>query len=131
GGGLSGSTFGADLRVPEWQSNLNLEGRVIDGGFAGTLSAATPLAPAMSRGLPMSVRDGEITLDGEWRWLDEPTVDARLRGRDLAMDWGSIEARDLDADLSVGWRNGKAALSTRQPLTLASLDVGVPISDIR
>ena len=38
--------------------------------------------------------------------------------------------RDLDAELALNWDDGAAHLATVTPLTLASLDVGVPITDL-
>lgn len=128
---LNGTTFGADLRVPQWDTTLSLSGRARGRGYAGTLSGAAPLRPVMSRGLPMSLQGGDLSLDGDWRWADTLTLDGRLRGRDLALDWGSVQARDLDLELALGWDGERPSLATVTPLTLARLDVGVPITNIR
>ena len=77
------------------------------------------------------VQGGDLTLDGEWRWADVPHLAGRLSGRDVDLDWGSVQARDLDAELALNWDDGAAHLATVTPLTLASLDVGVPITDLR
>nr|WP_275579324.1 YdbH domain-containing protein [Alloalcanivorax marinus] len=79
----------------------------------------------------MSLQGGDLSLDGDWRWTDTLTLDGRLRGRDLALDWGSVQARDLDLELALGWDGQRPSLATVTPLTLARLDVGVPITDIR
>ena len=128
---LDGARFGASLRVPQWDTTLSLAGRARGTGYAGTLSGATPLRPVMSRGLPMSLQGGELSLDGNWRWANTLTLDGRLRGQDLALDWGSVQARDLDLELALGWDGQRPSLATVTPLTLARLDVGVPITDIR
>ncbi|QJX01985.1 hypothetical protein HML84_06755 [Alcanivorax sp. IO_7] len=82
-------------------------------------------------GLPLTFQGGDLTLDGEWRWADVPHLAGRLSGRDVDLDWGSVQARDLDAELALNWDDGAAHLATVTPLTLASLDVGVPITDLR
>ncbi|MBU58886.1 MAG: hypothetical protein CL543_08395 [Alcanivorax sp.] len=128
---LDGDTLSADLQVPRWDTHLDLRGRARPGGYAGTLSGTSPLRPAMSRGLPLTVQGGDLTLDGEWRWADTLHLAGRASGRDLDLDWGSVQARDLDAELALNWDDGAAHLATVTPLTLASLDVGVPITDLR
>ncbi|MBL7250048.1 YdbH domain-containing protein [Alloalcanivorax marinus] len=128
---LDGDTFGAELRVPAWQTQINLSGRARTRGYAGTLSGVTPLAPAMSRGLPFTFQGGDLNLEGNWRWAGSAHLDGRLTGHGLDLDWGSVQARGLDAELALGWDDGAAALATVTPLTLASLDVGVPITDLR
>ena len=127
---LDGDAFSAELRVPTWQTHFTLNGRARARGYAGTLSGATPLAPAMSTGLPFTSRGGDLTLEGNWRWGAAAQLDARLRGRDLDLDWGSVEARGLNGELAFNWADGVAALASVTPLTLASLDVGVPITDL-
>ncbi len=129
---LNGTAFDADLSVAQWGTLLSLSGRQEASGFAGRLHGRSPLVAAMSRGLPVTARDGDLVLDGRWHWRDAFQVEGTLRGDALSLDWGSIEARGLDGELALKWRQGDApAVHSRGPLKLAALDVGVPVTEVR
>ncbi|MBL4722551.1 MAG: YdbH domain-containing protein, partial [Alcanivorax sp.] len=129
---LNGAAFQADLSVDQWGTRLSMRGRQGGTGLSGTLQGRSPLVPAMSRGLPLTTRAGDLVMDGRWQWRDAFQVDGTLRGEGLSLDWGSIQARGLDADLALDWRQGQAPnIRSREPLTLANLDVGVPVTEVR
>lgn len=129
---FKGPAFDADLAVARWGTLLSVSGRRTAAGFAGRLHGRSPLAPPMSRGLPFTTQDGELVLDGRWRWHDALRMAGTLRADALSLDWGSIQARGLSGDLSVDWRQDEAPeISSIGPLTLSSLDVGVPVTDLR
>lgn len=128
---FSGWRFDAALQVPDWGTRLAATGRDLIGTPRGTLSGRTPLKPALSQGLDVTTRSGTLTLSGRWRGGAKPTLSGRLRGNKVALDWGSINATGLDADLDLSWRGGKARIRSRAPATLAKLDVGTPITDVR
>ena len=132
GARLNGAAFQADLSVDQWGTRLSMRGRQGGDGLSGTLQGRSPLVPAMSRGLPLTTRAGQLVADGRWQWRDAFQVDGTLRGEGLSLDWGSIQARGLNADLALDWRQGEApSLRSREPLTLANLDVGVPVTEVR
>ncbi|MEP4371456.1 MAG: YdbH domain-containing protein, partial [Alloalcanivorax venustensis] len=129
---LNGAAFQADLSVDQWGSRLSMRGRQGGAGLSGTVQGRSPLVPAMSRGLPLTTRAGDLVMDGRWQWRDAFQIDGTLRGEGLSLDWGSIQARGLDADLALDWRQGQAPrIRSREPLTLANLDVGVPVTEVR
>jgi len=129
---LNGAAFDADLAVAQWDTALSVSGAQDPSGMAGRLKGRSPLAPAMSRGLPLTARDGQIALDGHWSWRDGFRVQGDLRGDALSLDWGSVQARGLDGVLALDWRQGGAPrIRSRGPLTLANLDVGVPVTKVR
>ena len=129
---LNGAAFQADLSVDQWGTRLSMRGRQGGTGLSGTLQGRSPLVPAMSRGLPLTTRAGDLVMDGRWQWREAFQVDGTLRGEGLSLDWGSIQARGLDADLALDWRQGQAPrIRSREPLTLANLDVGVPVTEVR
>lgn len=129
---LNGAAFQADLSVDQWGTRLSMRGRQGGAGLSGTVQGRSPLVPAMSRGLPLTTRAGDLVMDGRWQWRDAFQVDGTLQGEALSLDWGSIQARGLDADLALDWRQGQApSLRSRAPLTLANLDVGVPVTEVR
>src|SRR5699024_9058049 len=66
-----------------------------------------------------------------WRGGPRPSLSGRLRGSDVALDWGSVRAKGLQADLDLSWKAGQVRIRSHAPLTLAELDVGFPITDIR
>jgi len=126
------ASFQADLAVAQWGTRVSMRGRQGGSGLSGTLQGRSPLVPAMSRGLPLTTRAGELVMDGRWQWRDAFQVDGTLRGEGLSLDWGSIQARGLDADLAMDWHQGQSPrIRSREPLTLANLDVGVPVTDMR
>lgn len=129
---LNGAAFSADLSVAQWGTRLSMSGRQGDAGLSGTVQGRSPLVAAMSRGLPVTTRAGDLVMDGRWQWRDAFQIDGTLRGDDLSLDWGSIQARGLDGDLALDWRQGQAPrIRSREPLTLANLDVGVPVTEVR
>ncbi|HLQ85434.1 MAG TPA: YdbH domain-containing protein [Salinisphaeraceae bacterium] len=48
----------------------------------------------------------------------------------MALDWGSITADGMQAAVDVRWQPGHVQVSSSAPLTVAELDVGVPITQI-
>jgi hypothetical protein len=129
---LNGAAFQADLSVDQWGTRVSMRGRQGNAGLSGTVQGRSPLVPAMSRGLPLTTRAGDLVMDGRWQWRDAFQVEGTLQGEALSLDWGSIQARGLDADLALDWHQGQApSLRSREPLTLANLDVGVPVTEVR
>ncbi|ASK34597.1 hypothetical protein CEK62_09465 [Alcanivorax sp. N3-2A] len=132
GAQFRGDTFLASLRVPEWGSTLSLKGRGLGGGpLQGTFNGETPLLPAISRGLDLTTRSGQVGLGGDWRWNKTLSASARLRVSDARLEFGGIPADHLDADLDLTWDGEKARVRCRQPITLGSVDVGTPITAIQ
>ena len=128
---LNGAAFQADLSVDQWGTRLSMRGRQGGAGLSGSVQGRSPLVPAMSRGLPLTTRAGQLVMGGRWQWRDAFQIDGTLQGEALSLDWGSIQARGLDADLALDWRQGQApSIRSRQPLTLANLDVGVPVTEV-
>lgn len=128
---LKGAAFQADLSVAQWGTKVSMNGRHGRAGLSGTLKGRSPLVPAMSRGLPLTTRAGELVMDGRWHWREAFQVDGTLRGEALSLDWGSIQARGLDGDLALEWRQGQPPrIRSRAPLTLSNLDVGVPVTEV-
>lgn len=97
---LNGAAFQADLSVAQWGTRVSMRGRQGGAGLSGTVQGRSPLVPAMSRGLPLTTRAGDLVMDGRWQWRDAFQIDGTLRGEGLSLDWGSIQARGL----TVTWR---------------------------
>lgn len=130
-GRLRGATFDAAVNVADWGSKFTLRGKGLGGAMSGTFQGETPLVPGISRGLGLITRSGQVDLDGQWHWREQLQADARLRVEKAALDFGGIQAVDLNADLTLGWDGNSARVYSRTPLTLASVDVGTPITAIR
>lgn len=121
----------ADIRIPQWNGTLSVTGTELAGTPSGTFHLRLPLQPAVTRGLGIIARDGVIIANGQWRIGRQPTISARLQAIDVKLDWGSIMASGLQADLAISWRPDDIHISSRQPLTIAKLNTGVPVTDIQ
>lgn len=128
---LDQQTMVVTARVPQWNGQLTLHGRNLFAAPAGTLSARLPLQPTISRGLGVVVGDGLLRASGSWRLGDTPSISARLQTTDMKLDWGSIAATGVQADLAVRWRPGHFELHSRAPVTVARVASGIAVTDIR
>ncbi|MBA4722981.1 MAG: YdbH domain-containing protein [Alcanivorax sp.] len=128
---LNGQRARAELAVKDWEASLAVSARPFGTGYAGDLSLASALRPELSRGLGFTLQSGQLVADGDWLWDEVVSfgVKANVSGADL--DWGSVLARGLNARLALDWQDGEADLRTREPISLASVDVGTPITNIR
>src|SRR5699024_10046038 len=68
---------------------------------------------------------------GHWQLGSKPSVSARLQASDVKLDWGSITALGVQADVGVRWRPGSIHLDSREPVTIAKLASGIALTDIR
>lgn len=128
---LTGDTMTATARVPTWDATLQLQGRDLLAAPGGTFGAHLPLQPGISRGLAVSIDAGTLAASGSWRWADNPTVSARLQAHDVKLDWGSIAASGVQADVAVDWHPGAVRIDSRAPLRVAKLTSGIELADIR
>src|SRR5699024_3434199 len=125
-----GWDFKATMQVPQWDSKLTVTGQDLNHVPRGQLSGTTSLQPVMSRSLEITTREGSLRLRGHWRLGTTSSVNGHLQARDVALDWGSITADGMQAAVDVRWQPGHVQVSSSAPLTVAELDVGVPITQI-
>ncbi|KZE35114.1 intermembrane phospholipid transport protein YdbH family protein [Crenobacter luteus] len=132
---IAGRQGRARLRVPAWQTELALTAtRVGSGrktGAEGTLEIATPLSAAMSRGLGVTLQQGRLEGQGRWQWRDELRLQGDVSVSGLALDWGSIRASGGKGRVHIERRDDGLSLSSNGPVTLAELQVGTLLRDVR
>ncbi|MBQ24979.1 YdbH domain-containing protein [Alcanivorax sp.] len=133
---MTGKRVQGRLTVSEWQSELRANGALENnGGASGTLSMRSALVPAMGVGLDATPRQGQLEGKGRWQWRQtlKASGDITLTGADL--DWGSVTARGAAGVLHVEYDNGEydngqVQLSSTGPVTVDTLDIGTPITDL-
>ena len=128
---MKGKRVQGRLTVSEWQSELRAKGALENnGGASGTLTMRSALVPAMGVGLAATPRQGQLEGSGRWQWRQTLKVsgDITLTGADL--DWGSVTARGAAGVLHGEYDNGQVQLSSTGPVTVETLDIGTPITDL-
>jgi hypothetical protein len=128
---LSGRRHRLRLRIPQWRSEVNLTATLDEAGAAGTVTIASPLSAAMSRGLGVTLQRGRFSGEGSWQWRNQWRLQGTMQVQDLALDWGGILASGGAGAARLRLRDGALTLSSAGPITLAELDVGLPIRNIR
>lgn len=127
---LAGEQASARLQLPAWRSKLQLEARRHGAGVIGSVQLDTPLSAAMSRGLGLTLQQGQLagTLQGQWQ--QQWQLDGDVRLSDVALDWGGILANGGRGRLRLAARPGQLQLQSDGPLELAQLDVGTLLQDV-
>lgn len=128
---MTGKRVQGRLTVSEWQSELRANGALENnGGASGTLTMRSALVPAMGVGLDATPRQGQLEGKGRWHWRQtlKASGDITLTGADL--DWGSVTARGAAGVIHGEYDNGQVQLSSTGPVTVDTLDVGTPITDL-
>jgi hypothetical protein len=128
---LQGQHGSARLTIPDWQTRLDLSGRRTAAGASGDMKLSTPLTKAMSHGLDVSLKGGDLQARAEWRWGDGWAVDGKAQLAGLVLDWGGIVASGGGGELQFRFADTGAHLQSQGPFALDELNVGTPISDIR
>lgn len=119
------------LQIPQWRSDLNLTAVLEGAGATGTVKIASPLSAAMSRGLEVTLQRGQFSGEGSWQWHDRWRLQGAMQVKDLGLDWGGIIASGGRGAARLQMRDGALTLTSNEPITLAELDVGTPIRNIR
>ena len=131
----SGLQGRASLRIPAWQSALTLTaeraGRGKKTGAQGTLALSTPLSAAMSRGLGVTLQQGRLTGQGRWQWLGSGQLQGDISVSGVALDWGGILASGGSGSAHVEFSQEGLKLASTGPITLAELDVGTRVRNVR
>ncbi|WP_417214848.1 intermembrane phospholipid transport protein YdbH family protein [Alcanivorax sp.] len=128
---MKGEQVQGRLTVSEWQSELRANGALEkNGGASGTLTMRSALVPAMGVGLDATPRQGQLQGKGRWQWRQtlKASGDITLTGADL--DWGSVTARGAAGVIHGEYNNGDVQLSSTGPVTVDTLDIGTPITDL-
>ncbi len=129
---LAGRSASASLQVPSWQSRVDVSAVLPPGDSPrGSVTLATPLTEAMSRGLGFNLKQGQLTGKARWTWQDTLALQGEAVVSGLAMDWGGMGAAGGQGHLQFRLRDGQTTLDSLGPITLASLQVGTPVTDIR
>ncbi|MFC3627025.1 YdbH domain-containing protein [Vogesella amnigena] len=128
---LAGNAANASLQLPAWRSQLQLSARRQGSGAAGSLAIDTPLSAAMSRGLDVTLQQGQLASRLQWRWDKQWQLNGNADISGLALDWGGILASGGKGRLSLAASPAGVQLHSDGPLQLALLDVGTPLQDIR
>ena len=125
----------ARLSVPDWQSALGitaaLSTRQQKTRVKGTVALTTPLSAAMSRGLGFNLQAGTLNGKGQWHWQDHWQLQGDVTVSGLALDWGGIKATGGNGAAHVDLRQDEVTLSSTGPITLAELNVGTVVRNIR
>ncbi|WP_218567827.1 intermembrane phospholipid transport protein YdbH family protein [Pseudomonas cavernicola] len=132
---VSGQQGRARLRVPAWQSELNLSAELASRGgktgAQGRVNMTTPLSAAMSRGLGVTLQQGKLNGQGRWQWQDHWQLQGDMTVSGLALGWGGILASGGIGDAHIELRQGAWTLTSTGPIELAELDVGTLVSNVR
>ena len=128
---LNGDAANASLQLPAWRSQLQLSARRQGSGAAGSLAIDTPLSAAMSRGLDVTLQQGQLASQLQWRWDKQWQLSGNADISKLALDWGGILASGGKGRLQITASPAGMQLQSDGPLQLAQLDVGTPLRDIR
>lgn len=128
---LAGRQGQGRLQIPQWRSDLHLTAMLDNAGATGTVKIASPLSAAMSRGLGVTLQRGQFSGEGSWQWRDQWRLQGTMQVKDLGLDWGGILAAGGTGAAQVRMRDGVLTLTSTGPITLAELDVGTPIRNIR
>ena len=128
---ISGRQGRSRLQIPQWRSEVNLTGGLDGAGATGAMKIASPLSAAMSRGLGFTLQRGRFNGEGSWQWRDQWRLDGSAQVKDLILDWGGILASGGAGTARLRMRDSALTLTSRGPITLAELNVGTPIRNIR
>ncbi len=127
---LKGDQGQAHFTIDDWKTALSMDGTLEGGGARGSLQLNGALVPAMGQGLGMTPTAGQFQGDGRWQWQQGVSVEGELALADGEVAWGSVEGRGLDGLLAVGYEDGAPWLASRGPVTVQTLDVGTPITNL-
>ena len=128
---LKGDQAQGRLAISEWQSELWATAKLHDDGSAtGDMTLSSVLIPAMGTGLPATPLQGHLEGEGRWQWREglNASGDITITGADL--DWGSVTARGAEGVVRGEYDNGQVQLSSHGPVTVRTLDIGTPITDL-
>ena len=128
---LAGRQGRVRLQIPRWRSDLHLTAVLDSAGATGTVKITSPLSAAMSRGLGVTLQRGQFSGEGSWQWRDQWRLHGAMQVKDLVLDWGGILASGGGGAARLRMRDGDLTLTSTGPITLAELDVGTPIRNIR
>lgn len=132
---VSGQQGKAKLRVPAWQSELTLTAALVSRGkktgAKGQVEIATPLSAAMSGGLGVTLQQGKLNGQGRWQWQDHWQLQGNMTVSGLVLDWGGILASGGNGAAHIELRQEGGTLTSIGPITLAELDVGTPVRNVR
>ncbi|WP_341501952.1 YdbH domain-containing protein [Gallaecimonas sp. GXIMD4217] len=129
---LDGTDFAWRLQVPDWATALTGQGQWRQGRIDGDYEIKTELVPAISQGLPVVVGGGSLGSSGRYHWSAEDwslageLVLERVEGFVAASQFRGLDGR---FDFSAGPRGER--LHSRGPVSLDSLDPGIPLGGIR
>ncbi|MEY1662741.1 YdbH domain-containing protein [Isoalcanivorax beigongshangi] len=128
---LKGVAAALTLRVPDWDTRLSADAAPHGGGWAGRLTLESPLSPAQSQSLPLTLADGQVSASGRWQWQDDLSLEASLRLRDAVLDWGGVRAEGVAGEWALSMLPGQRVRAhSVGPMTVAKADVGFPITEI-
>jgi hypothetical protein len=127
---LAGERASGQLQLPAWRSKLQLTARRHGEGAAGSLQLDTPLSAAMSRGLGVTLQQGQLASKLQWQWQKQWQLNGDVRLSDVALDWGGILANGGRGRLTLAARPGQLQLQSDGPLQLAQLDVGTLLQEV-
>jgi len=128
---LQGRRGRASLRLPDWSSSLDVDAALAGAGASGHAVLDTPLSEAMSKGLGFTFRQGRARVEADWLWREGVSARGQARLSDLALDWGGIKAAGGQASLRfTGTDAGDFSLVSEGPVTLDTVDVGTPVTQV-
>ncbi|MDC7699767.1 intermembrane phospholipid transport protein YdbH family protein [Vogesella indigofera] len=127
---LAGERASGQLQLPAWRSKLQLSARRQGEGASGSVQLDTPLSAAMSRGLGVTLQQGQLAGTLQWQWQKQWQLNGDVRLSDVALDWGGILANGGRGRLTLAARPGQLQLQSDGPLQLAQLDVGTLLQEV-
>src|SRR5699024_9466491 len=90
---FAGWAFDFSANVPQWDSTMRVTGQDMATTPSGRFTLHTALQPAISRGLGLTVRDGELNATGQWRAGGQPTLSGRVQIDNTNLGWGGVTAQ--------------------------------------
>jgi hypothetical protein len=123
------------LDIEPWQIRLNAQARLNDliNQPQGSFTANARLNRQLSRDLRLgfNLQAGHAEANGRWSWdkVLQSTTQLTLSGVDV--DLGSMSVRGLTANVNVKTRDSDVMVASKEPVTIATANVGIPISDIQ
>ncbi|SCK30859.1 YdbH domain-containing protein [Vogesella sp. LIG4] len=127
---LAGSQASASLQLPAWRSKLQLHARRQGDGASGSVDIDTPLSPAMSRGLGVTLQQGQLNGQLQWAWGRQWQLNGNASVGSLALDWGGILASGGKGRLTLAASPAGISVQSDGPLQLAQLDVGTLVQNV-
>lgn len=131
---LKGQKAQVSLRIPAWQSDIVLTGTLNTQGkqarAEGTIQVDTPLAAAMSRGLPVTLKAGRLRGQARWQWQQQFGLQGEAGVSGLGLDWGGIVASGGEGQLQFELAGKALKLASLGPLQLGEVDLGTPVRKV-